>query len=110
MVGPGGPRRVTAARLAGVPPLEQNARIRLPDGRHYIADFLWRELRAVLEIDSYEFHSLPGDADRTSARHIALETSASASSTARRRLLAGTRTVRPRDRMWLGAVPPDGAA
>lgn len=64
----------TLLRRAGVPPFEQNAPILLPDGRVFIADFLWRELRAILEIDSYAHHSLPADADGTSARHLILET------------------------------------
>ncbi len=67
-------RAATLLRRAGVPPFEQNARVPLPNGRHFVADFLWRELRAILEIDSYAHHSLPGDADGTSARHLILET------------------------------------
>lgn len=67
-------RAASALRLAGVPQFEQNARIDLPDGRWLYVDFLWRELRAVLEIDSLEHHSLPPDADNTSDRHLVLET------------------------------------
>lgn len=37
-------------------------------------DFVWRALRAVLEIDSDTHHALAGDADRTSHRHLWLET------------------------------------
>lgn len=65
-----------AARLltaAGVPLFEQNVRIDLPDGSHLIVDFLWRALRAVLEIDSDEHHGLPADADATDTRHVLLE-------------------------------------
>jgi very-short-patch-repair endonuclease len=39
-----------------------------------IVDFLWRDLRAVLEIDSDAHHALAGDADRTSDRHLLLST------------------------------------
>lgn len=61
-------------RRAGVAAFEQNARINLPNGRFVIVDFLWRSLRAVLEIDSREHHGSPPDADATVDRHIALET------------------------------------
>jgi very-short-patch-repair endonuclease len=67
-------RAATLLRRAGVAPFEQNAPILLPNGRQFIADFLWRALRAVLEIDSYAHHGLPADADGTSARHLFLET------------------------------------
>jgi very-short-patch-repair endonuclease len=66
-----------AARLlrgAKVPPFEQNAAIVLPDGRRYYADFLWRRLRAVLEIDSVAHHLDPRDWRATMDRHFALET------------------------------------
>lgn len=65
-----------AARLlrdAGLGGFEQNAIIVLPDGTSLRADFLWRALRAVLEIDSDEHHGLPGDAHDTSERHLRLE-------------------------------------
>jgi hypothetical protein len=61
-------------RRAGVPPFEQNAVIRLPDGRYYVADFLWRALRAILEIDSVEHHLNPADWRRTMDRHLELAT------------------------------------
>lgn len=67
-------RAARVLRAAHVPPFEQNARIDLPGGRWLIVDFLWRGLRAVLEIDSDEHHGLPGDADETSDRHLVLET------------------------------------
>ena len=67
-------RAATLLRRASVPAFEQNAPILLPDGRRFIADFLWRDLRAILEIDSYAHHGLPADADGTSARHLVLET------------------------------------
>lgn len=67
-------RAATLLRRAGVPPFEQNPRIELPNGRWCHPDFLWRELSAVLEIDSRLFHSLPPDADETEDRHVLLET------------------------------------
>jgi very-short-patch-repair endonuclease len=67
-------RAATLLRRAGVLPFEQNVRIDLPGGRFVIVDFLWRSLRAVLEIDSDAHHSLAGDADRTSDRHLLLAT------------------------------------
>jgi very-short-patch-repair endonuclease len=60
-------------RRAGVPRFEQNAPIHLPDGTTVIADFLWRALRAILEIDSQKHHGLPGDRDSTDERHLRLE-------------------------------------
>jgi very-short-patch-repair endonuclease len=67
-------RAATLLRRAGLPEFEQNARIELSNGRYVIADFLWRSLRAVLEIDSDAHHALAGDADRTSDRHLWLST------------------------------------
>jgi hypothetical protein len=67
-------RAATILRGANVPPFEQNARIDLPNGRWLIADFLWRELRAILEIDSMEHHhSNPVQIEATHARHLELE-------------------------------------
>lgn len=66
-------RAATLMRGAGLPAFEQNAEIRLPNGRVYIADFLWRGLRAILEIDSEQHHGAPGKRDATDARHIELE-------------------------------------
>jgi hypothetical protein len=60
-------------RRAGVPPFEQNAAIQLPDGTSVVADFLWRSLRAILEIDSLKHHGMPGDRDSTDERHLKLE-------------------------------------
>lgn len=57
-----------------MPPFEQNARIDLPGGGHYIADLLWRELRAILEIDSAEYHLGPAEWAATMERHLTLET------------------------------------
>ncbi len=54
-------------------PFEQNAVIVLA-GRRYCPDFLWRRLRAILEIDSFEHHFQRADWQRTLDRHFALET------------------------------------
>jgi len=67
-------RAARLLRAAHVPPFEQNARIDLPAGRHYIADFLWPDLRAVLEIDSVEYHLNPATWKATMNRQLALET------------------------------------
>ena len=66
-----------AARLlrrAKIPGFEQNARIELPDGSYYIADLYWRELRAILEIDSREYHFSPAGWRATMDRHLVLTT------------------------------------
>jgi hypothetical protein len=67
-------RAATLMRRARLPRFEPNARIGLSDGSYVIVDFLWRALRAILEIDSAAHHSLAGDADGTSDRHLLLET------------------------------------
>jgi very-short-patch-repair endonuclease len=67
-------RAATLMRRADLPAFEQNVRIDLSNGRYVIVDFLWRALRAVLEIDSDAHHALAGDADRTSDRHLLLAT------------------------------------
>lgn len=67
-------RAATLLRQAGAPPFKQNRRINLADGSYFYVDFLWRELRAVLEINSDVHHALAGDADGTSDRHLVLET------------------------------------
>jgi very-short-patch-repair endonuclease len=61
-------------RGCSVPPGCRRSSIRLPDGRWLVVDFLLRAPRAVLEIDSDEHHSSPGDADATHDPHLALET------------------------------------
>ena len=66
-----------AARLlrrAKIPGFEQNARIELPDGSYYIADLYWRELRAILEIDSREYHFSPAGWRATMDRDLVLTT------------------------------------
>jgi len=59
-------------RAAGVTGFEQNASIQVP-GRTFVADFLWLELRAVLEIDSTEHHLSPEDHAATLERDQALQ-------------------------------------
>ena len=60
-------------RAAGLVGFEQNVPL-TAGGRRYVADFLWRQLRAVLEIDSEEHHHAPADWRATMDRHAALET------------------------------------
>lgn len=67
-------RAARILRRSGVSPFEQNARIALPGGGFYVADFLWRELRAILEIDSQEYHLGPAQWRATMDRHLALST------------------------------------
>jgi hypothetical protein len=57
-------------RDADVPPFELN--VPLIDSRGYVvavADVLWRSLRAILEIDSREFHFAESDWQQTMVRH-----------------------------------------
>jgi hypothetical protein len=67
-------RAARILRRAGAPPFEQNARIELPTGGYYVADLLWRGLKAILEIDSREYHFAPADWRATMDRHLALST------------------------------------
>jgi very-short-patch-repair endonuclease len=67
-------RAATLLRRARVAPFKQNRRIDLPNGKWFYVDFLWKKLRAVLEIDSDTHHALTGDADATADKHIVLET------------------------------------
>jgi len=56
-------------RIGRVPAFELNVPI-LVDGRTpYCVDFFWRQLRAVLEIDSREYHFSPAQWQATLARH-----------------------------------------
>jgi hypothetical protein len=71
----GGARSIAEAeaaqrlRDAGLPPFEMNVPI-LRLGRCIaVADLMWRELRAVLEIDSREFHFSEAEWKATSVRH-----------------------------------------
>jgi very-short-patch-repair endonuclease len=59
-------------RAAGVTGFEQNTDVWVGDQR-FVADFLWLELRAVLEIDSTEFHLTPEDHAATLARDHVLQ-------------------------------------
>ena len=67
-------RAAAALRRGGCGGFVQNARIALPRGSYYEADFLWPELRAILEIDSVEFHLGPAQWRATMDRHLALTT------------------------------------
>jgi hypothetical protein len=67
-------RAAAILRRCGAPPFEQNVRIHLPDGRCFVLDLYWRRLRAVLEIDSVEYHLDPADWRATMDRHLALST------------------------------------
>jgi very-short-patch-repair endonuclease len=61
-------------RRAGLTGFEQNVPILLPDGTTFVADFLWPHVRAILEIDSREFHLDPADWEHTLQRHLRLTT------------------------------------
>lgn len=68
-------RAIRGLRRAPVPPFEVNVELRDPSGRVVaVADVLWRALRAVLEIDSREFHFTERDWKATMARHNRLTT------------------------------------
>lgn len=67
-------RAARLLRASGVADFEQNVRINLPNGNWVVVDFLWRALRAVLEIDSDRHHGSPRDRDATDERHIDLHT------------------------------------
>jgi very-short-patch-repair endonuclease len=67
-------RAVRSLRAAGLGPFEQNARIIGPNGKTYVVDFLWRELRAILEVDSREHHFDEAEWKATQMRHRELET------------------------------------
>lgn len=66
-------RAARILRRNGIDGFVQNARVDYPGG-FYVADFLWPELRAVLEIDSVEYHLDPVDWRATMDRHLRLET------------------------------------
>ena len=88
-------RRMTAARL---PTFECNVSIVRRGGVMYVADVLWRSLRAVLEIDSKQFHFDQEDWDRTMQRHTALTRYGLAVTHYSPSIIGG------RDRTWLGEV------
>jgi very-short-patch-repair endonuclease len=64
----------TILRAAGLTGFVQNKRIELPEGGYYKADFLWEELRAILEVDSVEYHFDVADWESTMDRHLELAT------------------------------------
>ncbi len=59
-------------RAAGVRGFEQNGRITV-GRRVYVGDFVWRTRRAVLELDSVEFHFRVEDQEATLLRDQALQ-------------------------------------
>lgn len=59
---------------AGVTGWQQNVVLHLPDGSTRIVDFYWPDLRAVLEIDSVEWHFEASDWSATWDRHLDLST------------------------------------
>lgn len=67
-------RAAVMLRRAGLTGFVQNQRFSLPDGGYYKADFLWPELRAILEIDSLEYHFDVENWEATMDRHLALAT------------------------------------
>jgi hypothetical protein len=67
-------RAARILRRAGITGFQQNVTITLPDGSRRRVDFYWSELRAVLEIDSYEFHLDRRDWKGTWDRHLDLTT------------------------------------
>jgi very-short-patch-repair endonuclease len=67
-------RAARSLRKARLGPFEQNAKVIGPYGETYFVDFLWRELRAALEIDSREFHFDEPEWKQTQIRHRKLET------------------------------------
>ena len=66
-------RAASLLRAARVPAFEQNAAV-IVGTRRYVADFLWRKLSAILEIDSRDYHFSPEDWQATLRRHAELET------------------------------------
>jgi len=66
-------RAASLLRAAPAPAFEQNAAV-IGGARRYVADFLWRELQAILEIDSRDYHFSPRDWQATLRRHAELET------------------------------------
>jgi very-short-patch-repair endonuclease len=67
-------RAATALRRAGIVGFEQNVRLDLPDGVRWVADFYWPKLRAILEIDSVDYHFKRADWQGTWDRHLSLTT------------------------------------
>jgi very-short-patch-repair endonuclease len=48
-------RAATALRRGGITGFEQNVEV-YAHGRRFVADFLWRALRAILEVDGRDYH------------------------------------------------------
>ncbi|MCW2496942.1 MAG: hypothetical protein JWQ77_2866 [Jatrophihabitans sp.] len=67
-------KAATILRRHGLAGFVQNARIDLPGAGYYETDFLWRELRAILEVDSIEHHFEVKDWRSTMDRHLVLTT------------------------------------
>ena len=67
-------RAATVLRRAGCGDFQQNVRVPLAAGGYYEADFLWPQLRAILEIDSIEYHLGPTQWRATMDRHLVLTT------------------------------------
>lgn len=65
-------RAATALRRAGIGGFEQNVTLDLASGVRWIADFYWPKLRAILEIDSVEYHFRGADWTRTLDRDLSL--------------------------------------
>ncbi len=65
-------RAARVLRRGGITGFVPNARIRLRDGSVRVVDFFWPELRACLEIDSFEFHFDRDHWAATMDRHLAL--------------------------------------
>jgi hypothetical protein len=63
---------VELLRDGGVSGFLVNAPVTGPDGSIYVADLLWPQLRAIIEVDSREFHFSEDDWKATMARHNAL--------------------------------------
>jgi hypothetical protein len=97
-------RAATLLRRAGLPRFVQNAALVLSSGRRVVPDFLWPELRAILEIDSDLHHALAGDADRTADRHLWLTTDGySVIHRTPRQILADEERFVAEIRAWLAA-------
>jgi len=67
-------RAARILRAAGIVDFEMNATLVLGAGVQRRVDFYWRDLRAVLEIDSVEFHFTREDWNSTLDRHMQLTT------------------------------------
>jgi very-short-patch-repair endonuclease len=66
-------RAARALRRAKLGCFEQNAEVAVGI-RRFVADFLWKELRAILEIDSHEYHFNSDDWQQTLRRDQIVQT------------------------------------